>query len=220
MKAEWWLHMKEYWSIDGASVKPPLGEPCVAFFKYDGSNLRFEWNKKKGWWQFGTRRRVFDFADPEYGCAIPIFQAKYAEAIEKTLRDRYPRITDAIAYCEFFGPVSFSGQHDPNHMVIQAPHNDPKDVMLLDVNLHKKGLVEPQEFVRVFGHLPVATVIYQGPFTEKFVLDVREGRYPVCEGVVAKGGTGHRLWMRKIKTHSYLAELKKRWGDGWEQYGE
>ena len=220
MKAEWWLHMKEYWSIDGARVKPPLGQPCIAFYKYDGSNLRFEWNKKKGWWLCGTRRRTFDAADPEYGCAVGLFQEKYGEQVAKVLRDKYPKITDGIAYCEFFGPNSFSGQHDPKHMVIQAEHNDPKDVVLIDVNLHRKGLVDAWEFLKSFGHLPVSSVIYEGTLTEKFIRDVREGRYPVFEGVVCKGGTGHKLWMRKIKTDAYIAELKKRWGQEWEQYGE
>ncbi len=209
--------MKEYWSIDGAGVKPPLGESCLAFYKHDGSNIRSEWHKKRGWWLFGTRRRTFDASDPEYGCAIDIFCNKYADGIEKVLMDKFPKIQEAIAYCEFFGPNSFSGQHDPKHMVIQAEHNDPKDMVLIDLNLYKKGLLDPWSFVKTLGHLPICKVVYEGPFSEEFILDVRQGKYPVFEGVVAKGGKSHKLWMRKVKTYAYLDELKKRWGQDWER---
>jgi hypothetical protein len=40
----------------------------------------------------------------------------------------------------------------------------------------------------------------------------------VCEGVICKGGTGHRLWMGKIKTLAYLEELKRRFKDKWKMY--
>jgi hypothetical protein len=51
--------MEQYPSIEGSS-KAPLGKPCIAFYKYDGSNLRWEWNPKKGWFKFGTRHELFD----------------------------------------------------------------------------------------------------------------------------------------------------------------
>jgi hypothetical protein len=38
--------MQQYPSIDG-SGKAPLGVPCIAFYKYDGSNLRWEWSPKQ-----------------------------------------------------------------------------------------------------------------------------------------------------------------------------
>ena len=64
--------MQQYPSIDG-SKKAPLGKPCIAFVKYDGSNLRWEWSPKQGWHKFGTRRQMFDATDEVYGPAIPIF---------------------------------------------------------------------------------------------------------------------------------------------------
>lgn len=39
--------MLQYPSILGVK-KMPLGHKCYAFYKYDGSNLRFEWSPKKG----------------------------------------------------------------------------------------------------------------------------------------------------------------------------
>lgn len=78
--------MKEYPKILG-SERIPLNEECIAFDKLDGSNLRFEYSKKQGWYKFGTRRRLFDHTDPDFGSALEIFQRKYAEPIEKIVFD-------------------------------------------------------------------------------------------------------------------------------------
>src|SRR5207244_4073436 len=128
--------------------------------------------------------------------------------------------------CEFFGPNSFAGQHDPAHPVLAQAGiagNDPKELVLFDVNVHKKGLMAPRHFLDTLGRLPIAEVIYEGDLTPQFIEDVRAGKYPVREGVVAKGLEGkapHGIWMRKIKTHAYLEELRRRFGPDWEQYGE
>jgi hypothetical protein len=218
--------MKEYPSIPGPLDSPPL--PCIAFVKYDGSNLRFRWGRKAGWWQFGTRRRLFTEADPEFGQAIGLFLAKYAEGVERVIRldPHFRRAEEVICYGEFFGPHSFAGLHDPAHPVLATAGvtaNDPKDLVLFDVNVHGKGLMAPRHFLDAFGHLPVAEVVFEGPFTPCFIEEVRRGKYPVREGVVAKGLEGkapHGIWMRKVKTHAYLEELRRRFGTGWEQYGE
>jgi hypothetical protein len=215
--------VKEYPSILSGKDAPEL--QCLAFDKYDGSNLRFEWHRKRGWWQFGTRHRLFNEKDPEYGCAIGIFMKKYAEPLTKALVDNpaYRGRNEAIAYCEFFGPHSFAGWHTPERLKeigIIIVNNEPMDLVLFDVNIHKMGIVGPQEFVKVFGHLHTPAVVYEGPLTPQFRDDVRSGKYPVKEGVVCKGGSGHDLWMRKIKTLAYLEELKKRFHDKWERYWE
>ena len=53
--------MEQYPHIEG-STKAPIGEPCIAFYKYDGSNLRFEWSPKKGWHKFGTEKNFLTLA--------------------------------------------------------------------------------------------------------------------------------------------------------------
>lgn len=196
---------------------------CVAFYKYDGSNLRFEWNKKKGWYKFGTRRRLFDHTDPEYGSAIDLFMAKYADGIEKQIKQHsiYRHSDSVIAYAEFFGPHTFAGKHDAEFLGVES--NDPKELVLFDVNPHKRGFISPNEFVDLFGSMPIAEVVYRGIFDEQFVQDVRDGKYPVDEGVIVKGGEGHDLWMRKVKTNAYLQELKTRFpeiGKNWQNYWE
>lgn len=200
--------MKTYWSIPGPS-KAPQG-PCIAFYKYDGSNLRFEWTRKRGWWKYGTRMRLFDENDPEYGEAVGIFNETYADDIEDVLRTNknYRGVEKVTVFCEFYGPSSFAGWH-----VWEEAH----ELMLFDVEIHKKGFVLPRAFVDDFGHLKSADVIYEGNCTRQFVEDVKNGQYPVAEGVVCKGViTGkkkseqHGLWMAKVKTRRWIEELKRR----------
>lgn len=214
--------MKEYPSIDGINAMP-IGEHVICFDKLDGSNLRAQYNPKQGWYKWGTRRRMFDRNDPEYGCAIDIFEKKYGDSLAKAICDYkdFRGVKDFIAYMEFFGPYSFAGKHDIstlNYIGIDVKNNDPKDVVVFDVNLYKKGFISPRDFVKVFAGLPVAQVIYEGILTQELIDDVREGKYPVKEGVVIKTGSGHKLRMCKVKTKAYIEELKQRFGVGWKEY--
>ncbi len=187
---------------------------------------------------FGTRRRLFDRTDPEYGCAIDVFINKYASGLEAVFKkDKYFRgVREVICFCEYFGPYSFGGQHDPTHPALILGdckgNNDPKDVVLFDVNVHKKGIMSPRDFVNMFSHLNVAEVVYEGNLNPSFIKDVRDGTrdaigwispLPLMEGVVCKGLTGkapHGIWMTKIKTLAYLEELKKRFAADWQQLWE
>ena len=202
--------MKQYPEIQGPSKAPR--KDCIAFYKYDGSNLRWEWSKKRGWYKFGTRHRLFDESDPLYGQAIPIFTEQLAPEIERVLKDEYRKFDRVIVFTEFFGPSSFAGQH---------LEQEPKELKLFDVNIHKKGLISPRDFVKEFGHLSFAAeVVYEGKLNDSFVNDVREGRYSVDEGVVCKGGSGHKLWMAKIKTNAYRERLRQVYEDRWKDFWE
>lgn len=199
--------MKSYWSIPGPK-ESPLGLPCVAFEKFDGSNIRYEWIKKRGWYKFGTRNRLLDCTDPDFGPAIDLFLNKYGDAIPKVLADEkeYRGVRECIVFCEFFGKLSFAGFHEPS---------DPKDVVLLDVNPHKKGIIGPRQFVKHFGHLHIPRVVYEGNFNRSFIARVRHGEFKVEEGVVAKGNNPkgkppHNLWMAKVKTQAWLEQLRKK----------
>jgi hypothetical protein len=48
-----------------------------------------------------------------------------------------------------------------------------------------------------------AEMIYDGNLNKQFIENVRNGLYPVVEGVVAKGNN----FMVKIKTNAYMAKL-------------
>ena len=199
--------MKEYLSIPGW-VDSPKGLPCIAFYKYDGSNMRVEWSKKKGWHLFGTRNRLFDHTDPEFGAAIPIFLSKYGDAIPKVLRDEkeYQGVKECTVFAEYFSENSFAQYHD---------FSEPHDVVLFDVNPFKKGIIGPRQFVKHFGHLHIPAVIYEGNFNQPFIRGVQRGDFPVKEGVVVKGNKSngrppHNLWMSKVKTNWWMEELRRR----------
>ena len=199
--------MKEYWSIPGPS-KSPNG-PCIAFEKYDGNCIRAEWTKKNGWCKYGSRTVLIDNTSPVAN-AIIVFNKKYANDLDNVFRKiKYFRNIERVtAYMEYFGPNSFAGWHDPKDF-------DSMDVMLFDLNIHKKGMMLPRDFVNVLkNEVEIAKVIYEGNFNSSFVNDIRDGKYPVKEGVVAKGvleGKGqHSLWMAKAKTKWWFDELRKR----------
>lgn len=192
--------MKSYPEIPGPSKAPNL--PCIAFDKKDGSNLRFLYHKKRGWSRFGTRNCLFDANHEVFGCAIDIFYKTYAESIERIIKDNkaYRGVEELIAFCEFFGKNSFCGWHDPQ---------DPKELLLFDINVHKKGFVPPREFVNNFSSVGIPNVVYEGNFGKQLVEDVKDGKYPVYEGVVVKGMINpKKIWMAKIKTKQWLEDLK------------
>ena len=45
--------MERYNKIDYYN-KIQFGKYCLAFDKIDGSNVRFQWNRKRGFYKFGT----------------------------------------------------------------------------------------------------------------------------------------------------------------------
>ena len=198
--------MEQYPHIEG-SAGAPLGVPCVAFEKYDGSNLRWEWQPKRGWHKFGTRHELFGADHPLYGQAVPLFMAKGDEVIRRC-KEVERGVQKVTAYTEFFGPSSFAGSHDPA---------EPKELRLLDVQLYKRGIMAPRLFLRTFGDLPwAAQAVYQGNLNRRFIEDVRQGLYPVVEGVVAKGDG----FMVKVKTYSYLKHLNEVYGAEYRNYWE
>jgi len=196
-------------------------EKCIAFEKYDGTNLHWVWEPELDWYAFGTRRNRFDLdktgiaeftqAHPELAQDPTLFQDQFAAPLRALFatKPEYGAF-EVTVFTEFLGSESFAGRHTAA---------DDKRLILFDVALRSQ-LIGPEQFLQDFGHLPVARVIYRGRFTGQFTSDVRAGKFHVTEGVVCKGGTGPDLWMAKIKTDAYLARLKAAFADHWEQYWE
>lgn len=214
--------MLHYPKIPG-SRNAPDGR-CVAFEKYDGTNLHWVWDRDFGWHAFGTRRDVFNLTDAgveqfaqrhaHLRPCVEAFRGTLASGLERMFREHpwYTGFPSLKAFTEFLGPNSFAGLHK---------EDDPKEVRLFDVWAEPFGMVGPHQFVADFGHLPIARVVYEGKLTGKFAEDVRVGKYDVAEGVVCKGGTGGPdVWMVKVKTYAYLARLKQAFADRWEEYWE
>jgi len=196
--------MKQYLEIQGPNKAPR--EHCIAFDKKDGSNIRAEWTRKRGWDKFGSRKVLIDSTHP-LGDAIDIFLNTYADELEKIFKkDKLFRNSQNVTvFGEYFGPNSFAGWHDPD---------DDKEIVMFDVSIHKKGMMPPRDFVKMFSHLKIPQIVYEGNFNESFIQDVKNGEYPVVEGVVAKGNfphgrPPHNLWMAKIKTRTWIERLKK-----------
>ncbi|MGF1577902.1 MAG: hypothetical protein ACFCD0_00910 [Gemmataceae bacterium] len=203
-----------YPSIDGPQAQY-IGESCLLFEKHDGSNLYFLWHQSEGWKEYGTRRYPLTPDHKLFGPAWTRFQEKYADDILAIARQHkeFRNAKELIAFCEYFGKNTFAGLH---------AHGDTLDVKLFDVYLPNSGFVPPTDFRDHFGHLDIPKVHHEGPLTWELVLEVYNGKYPVGEGVVAKGQLLKRkrkganefeVWMAKFKTKSYLEELQSRAGE-------
>lgn len=188
--------MKEYPSIEPIH-KMPKGIELYTFAKEDGSNLRFEWNKKRGWYKYGTRTHLFDETDKAFGQAIPIFQDIWAEDLGKIAIDN--KWEEVVVFCEFWGDNSIAGRHSPD---------DQKRLTLFDVNVYKKGILIPEEFLRLFGHLPIATYLGERVWDDKFLDDVRCGGVEGMsfEGVVGKmySKGKNQILMYKAKSQAWI----------------
>lgn len=214
--------MLQYHSILGIK-NFTINQDCYAFYKYDGSNLRFEWSDKKGWNKFGSRTQMIDLQHPVFGSGIEFFLQHIADDLLIRMKSHYgknfskiPRIT---AFCEFYGENSFAGEH----LISES-----KKLKIFDVFCFQKGFLLPQDFIEVFDNADYqAELVYQGPLNQSFIEQIRYNTLPtkLQEGVVCKGDNSklklkayHNVWMTKIKTFEYINKLKHKYHQNWEQY--
>lgn len=195
---------------------------CIAFEKYDGTNLHWVWNSELKWYAFGTRRDRFDLdemgikefqkAHPGLEIAPDIFLIEIAPSLDKFFRENPDYYSAEITvFTEFLGENSFAGQHKTE---------DKKQLILFDVEINT-GIIPPQKFITDFRDFPIAKVIYQGKITGKFIDDVRQGKYNLNEGVVCKGvNRDGSMWMAKIKTYNYMQKLQQVFQQNWLNYWE
>lgn len=210
--------MIEYPSILNSSKAPR--QPCIAFEKLDGSNIRVKYTQKRGFDLFGSRTQLIDASHPHLGEVVSIFNRDFKDPLTKLIKKEWPNEREVIVFGEFFGEKSFAGWHDPQ---------DPKKFVLFDILVGHKNrkFVLPQHFVKLCKDIvPIPRVIYEGNLNDQFIKDVREGKYDVFEGVICKGTqkTGDArgsVWMAKIKTQRYLNMLLDKYGEeGLKKYGE
>lgn len=180
-------------------------QPIIAFDKIDGSNIRVEWTRKGGFAKFGARRRLLDVNEEPLGEAIPLFMDSYSEDLERIFRkERYEKVT---AFFEFAGANSFAGKHEDEEHI----------VTLFDVQVFKKGMMLPREFVKTFGDtVRIPTILYEGNANVPFVESVRDGSLEgmTFEGVVCKGALDkrNRPVRFKVKNQAWLDRLKEKYG--------
>jgi len=194
--------MKTYPSI----TKDIIKEKIYAFDKLDGSNIRVEWNKKNGFHKFGTRKRLLDKNEPTFGRSVDLFLNKYSEDLSRIFIEN--KWKNTISFFEFFGPSSFAGVHDENEI---------QDVVLFDVGVEKKGLLEPSLFLKLFQNISHAELLYYGNPNSDFVDSVKNGTLQgmTFEGVVCKGkyrSPGLPL-MFKVKNEAWILKLRDLYKD-------
>ena len=196
--------VKTYPSIEYATT---CHLPIVAFDKLDGSNIRAEWTSKKGWHKFGTRHRLLDASDPIFGQAPKLLTDKYGETLGQAMKDAgYDR---AMCFFELWGPSSFAGMHNLQEKL---------DITLFDVAPFNQGILMPERFLKLFGHLDHAQVLYTGPCDDAFIESVRAGTLPgmTFEGVVCKATNDKKTKMPvmfKQKSRAWLDKLHAYCGD-------
>jgi len=193
--------MKQYPSIPGAG--DGISMKLHTFDKIDGSNLRFEWSKKRRWYKFGTRKRLFDETDKQFGEAIPLFMGTLAEPLEKIIRKQLWQ--KVVVFAEFWGKRSFAGYH---------VDKDPKFLTLIDVSPHQKSILSPREFIDLFGEFGPN---YLGCFKwgPEFVRQVKCGEIEgiTFEGVVGKAVVGkNKVVMYKTKTQAWYDKVFNKFG--------
>jgi hypothetical protein len=172
------------------------------FDKIDGSNLRFEWTRKRGWFKFGTRNRLFDESDPIFGEAIPLFRHTLAEQLERIFMSQgWQKV---VVFTEFWGTQSFAGIHEPN---------DPKFLTLIDVSPHQRGIIDPKEFIKLFGEFG-PKYFGQVAWNKLFIDQVRNGEMDLSfEGVVGKALRNKQVVMFKTKTQAWIDKVKLRYDE-------
>lgn len=196
--------MKPYPSIKTYRADRYLGFVGHTFAKLDGSNLRFQWDTKLGWYRFGSRRRLIDESHSEFGSAMKMFLADFAEPFEKLATENSWK--GAVVFCEFWGVQSFAGEHEPD---------DHKFLTPIDVAVYKKGLLSADEFVRNFDDLFDLRYLGEQTWDNNFVQSVRDSSLPdmAFEGVIGKNGHGHKRLAIKLKSDAWIAKVLNKYGE-------
>ena len=202
--------MKEYPSIQ--SWPGTGGVSVYVFDKLDGSNCRAEVNKKGEISKFGKRNGLLDDQTPYLNEARIIIPNKYGDLLGRMVRDQ--RWDMATFYFEFVGPQSFAGWHAA----------EPHDCVLFDIAPHKKGFLEPKEFLKLCGDtVDHVRLLHQGNFTKDIADAVTNSTLEnmTFEGIVAKGALDRKTGLNfsfKWKSLLWLKKLKERCGDNEKLY--
>lgn len=192
--------MKSYPSIDKKFAKK---ENYYFFDKLDGSNIRAEWSKKKGFYKFGSRNQLINEEHELLGESVLLIKAledKFTEIAKKNKIDRF------VAFFEYYGENSFAGSHE----------DEEHKVVLFDVSLYKKGFMPPSDFIKTFdGIIEIPKLLYIGKPTEPFLESIRNG---TLEGMTFEGVIGKRLKGKttidyfKVKNLDWINKLKEKCG--------
>ena len=196
--------MKQYDSIN--YFGDYWGLPIIAFDKLDGSNLRFEYSQKRGFYKAGTRKMMIDSNEDQFGFAVKLFKDKYEEKLTQVFKSKdYRNSLSFVCFAELVGTKSAFGDHDYG--------NDDFDITLFDISQYKKGLIPPKQFIKDFGHTGIPRVVYEGNLNKELVQRVKINEFGLTEGVICKGLVDTKkgntfLHYCKIKTDDWFERLR------------
>ena len=188
--------MKQYLSIT-KEIRRNI--PIYAFDKLDGSNIRAEWSRKNGFYKFGSRKVLIDKSHP-MGEAEKLIKEKYEDDLSKIFVKN--KMDKVVCFFEYYGDNSFAGQH------IDEEHT----VTLLDINVYKKGILPPVDFLKMVGDLDIPSVLYYGNANKDLELSVKSSSLEgmTFEGIVCKAKNPKRTplpLMFKIKSDAWHKAL-------------
>lgn len=175
--------------------------PVWVFDKLDGSNIRVEWTRKNGFHKFGSRNQLIDNTS-FLGESISLIK-EYENILDKIFRKKL-RLDKTTCFFEFLGENSFAGNH----------FEEQHEVVLLDVFVYKKGIIQANDFVKLFeGHIPTPKLLHHGYVRSDFVDEVKNRTLNgmTFEGVICKGSMKKNMGfppMFKIKSNDWLDKLK------------
>lgn len=186
--------MKSYPSISSDIQR---GLSCYVFDKLDGSNIRVEWNPKKGFYKFGRRNGLLDGSNPILLRSPQIFLEKYSESLSLIFSKQ--KWKSVVSFFEFVGPSSFAGNHS---------EDERQDVVLFDVSPFGMEMLHPKDFVKLFvDSVDTAKLLHHGPVDFELIESVQNGTLPgmTLEGVVCKSGKEtfkikNRAWLERLKS--------------------
>lgn len=192
--------MKQYQSIP-RWTEDLYGTRIIAFDKLDGSNIRAEWNPKKGFYKFGSRHHLIDENHASFGAAVMLIK-EFSEGYASVARSE--RWESAVFFFEFYGPESFAGSHGSLNGM---------SVTMIDVNVYKRGHISAREMLDLFGEDALPDVLYMGEFDENLVKAVRTSSLPgmTFEGIVCRTPNDPDI-IFKVKSEDWLSKLRRECG--------
>jgi hypothetical protein len=190
--------MKKYPSITKEVI---YDEKYYFFDKIDGSNIRAEWEKNKGFTKFGSREKQITKETPYLGESIDLIK-EYEQIFTEIFDGRGYK--SAVVFFEFFGENSKFGRHT----------KEKHHVLLIDVSVYKKGFLNPSKFMSLFeDKVPTANLLLYSEFTPEIESIIKSGKLlgTTYEGVVCKADrakVSHPPKMFKVKTDQWISDLK------------
>lgn len=170
------------------------------FDKLDGSSMRSEWSKKRGWYKHGKRKGLIDNSNPVLLQVPDLFQKKLADPLARIAVNN--KWNSLVVFYEFWGPNSLAGRHQMD---------DIKTLTVFDVAPNKRGILGPSDFRRIFeDKIETATCLdTRVNWTRGYVERVRNNEIAgiTCEGVVAKSGKDSNITRAKAKTQLWIDKV-------------